>query len=389
MEKSPTVDPSTATKIQITTPYPFCRLQNPSNWEVIRMVLGLLSGLVFLRIFIFVGLIAVFGSFLVICHHLGFRLLSLYILRYGCRGLLMACGHFWIPIDIDKEYFQKGGCPKIIVSNHLSNMEILHLLTLPFQDDAGNPVPPHFVTKETIFDIPVVGAITRDVLGSIGVPRKQKTTTTENGQQSKPISKSVTEQILERVNTGVGYGPIVIFAEGTTTNGTCLLSFRKGAFVPMVPVTPVLYSFGAEARDPKQSTFLPTYETIWGPAYVWRTLCQPFHRFECKFLDTISPDETRLEDKEIEQASQFAEKVRCQMSLEGDLPMLAEEYNYAHKLKYHSGMLKAFAKHPRGMKYAMCFAPMQKVFDDSETRLGHDVVQGTKFSVGAESKKNI
>ncbi len=268
-------------------------------------------------------------------------------------------------------------------------MEILHLLTLPFQDDDGNPVTPHFVTKETIFDIPVVGTITRDVLGSIGVPRKQKTTTAENGQQSEPTSKSVTEQILERVNTGVGFGPIVIFAEGTTTNGTCLLSFRKGAFVPMIPVTPALYSFGADARDPEQSTFLPTYETIWGPAYVWRTLCQPFHRFECKFLDTISPDKRRSGDKNTDEASRFAEKVRCKMSLEGDLPMLSEEYNYAHKLKYHSGMLKAFAKHPRGTIYAMCFAPMQKVFADSGAGLGHDFVRGTKFSIGAENKKNI
>lgn len=33
--------------------------------------------------------------------------------------------------------------------------------------------------------------------------------------------------------------PLVVFPEGTTTSGSTLLPFRRGAFLPMQPVTPV------------------------------------------------------------------------------------------------------------------------------------------------------
>ena len=423
---SKTADASDATleKMKVTTPHPFARLQNPSLWEVARMVLGILSGLVPLRIFVLVASIIVGGSLTVVLHHMGLRSLCVYNLRFACRWLLLVSGYFWIPINNShnngkNRVFERGRCPKIIVSNHVSNMEILHMLTLPFQDSSGNPVLPVFVTKESIFGLPVIGTITRDVLGSIGVARKQKFTNKNKNEKEKQnlqqqqqqrqhssdsISKSCTEQILERVHNGgknendaidVGYGPIVIFPEGTTTNGTCLLDFKKGAFVPLVPVVPVLYSFGAHACDPKQSAFLPTYESIWGPAYLWRLLCQPVNRFQCTFMDTIAAPEDSAtfngsyNDKNDDMPSIFAEKVRYSMALEGDLPMLSQEYNYGHKLKYHNGLRKVFVEHPRGAKYAMCFEPMQKVFpdcdgakiDETEASVGYDVVIGEKIRI--------
>ncbi len=340
-----------------------------------------------------------------VLHHLGLRPMCVYNLRIWCRILLFVFGHFWIPLGGQKEskIFQKGHCPKIIVSNHISNMEILHLLTLPFQDSDGNPILPVFVTKATIFDLPVIGTITRDVLGSIGVSRKKKETSkeqtthdsskTSNNNTSTTSSTGgnpmgCTEQIVARVNndragtSSVGYGPIVIFPEGTTTNGTCLLAFKKGAFVPKVPVVPVIYKFGANANDPQGSDFLPTYESIWGPAYLWRLLSQLYHPFECQFLERVSPQKE-------ETADDFAKRSRSYMAAVSSLPMLSEEYNYAHKLKYHGGLRKAFVEHPRGAKHAMCFAPMQRVLSENDKQgpVGYDVVTGTIF-VDAETKTN-
>jgi 1-acyl-sn-glycerol-3-phosphate acyltransferase len=386
------------------------------------MILGIVSGLVPLRLFLLVSSLVVGCSLTVAFHNLGLRSLCVYSLRLLCRWLLLVSGHFYIPImgnnshhknNEKDDVFGRGNCPKIIVSNHVSNMEILHLLTLPFQDDSGNPVLPVFVTKESIFGLPFIGTITRDVLGSIGVARKKEQKESSDAERSP----SCTEQILSRVRgdatggasggknnsnnnkSSISYGPIVIFPEGTTTNGTCLLVFKKGAFVPLVPVRPVLYSFGENASDPRRSPFLPTYESIWGPVYLWRLLCQPVHQFQCRFLDPITPTVTNAcsgstnasaSTRQTDPSSLFAETVRSDMALKGNLPMLSPDYNYQHKLEYHGWLRKAFVSHHRGPIYAMCFAPMQKVYprngEEDDERIagtaftGYDVVVGTKFA---------
>jgi len=404
------------TKTMVTTPHPFARLQNPSGWEIARMILGIVSGLVPLRLFLLVSSIMVCGSLTVAFHNLGLRSLCIYSLRLLCRWLLLVSGHFHIPIrDNNKknDVFARGNCPKIIVSNHVSSMEILHLLTLPFQDASGNPVLPVFVTKASIFGLPVIGTITRDVLGSIGVARKKDQN--ESSDTERPPTS--TEQILSRVRgdatddasdaNSSSYGPIVIFPEGTTTNGTCLLSFNKGAFVPLVPVRPVLYSFGENASDPQMSSFLPTYESIWVPVYLWRLFCQPVHQFQCRFLDPIAPTvagacsgspDASTNASETDSSSLFAETVRANMALKGNLPMLSPDYNYQHKLNYHGCLRKAFVSHPRGPIYAMCFASMQKVYpkngEENHERIagtastGYDVVVGTKFVANGDDIHN-
>merc|ERR1719399_1901035 len=43
-----------------------------------------------------------------------------------------------------------------------------------------------------------------------------------------------------------GDRPLLIFPEGTTSNGTGLTDFRKGAFVPGVPVRPILLSYAGD-----------------------------------------------------------------------------------------------------------------------------------------------
>ena len=148
------------------------------------------------------------------------------------------------------------------------------------------------MTKESVFQLPFIGIITRDVLGSIGVSRKKKHTMNSssssssgdtiisgggddtavnnnsnnndihngnaNGNANANDNNNLIEQIMEQVhndndnttNASHNYrqGPIVIFPEGTTTNGTCLLHFKKGAFVPLVDVVPICYCALAHSR---------------------------------------------------------------------------------------------------------------------------------------------
>ena len=55
--------------------------------------------------------------------------------------------------------------------------------------------------------------------------------------------EQVVEQIVERQRMveedGVDYNPMCIFAEGTTSNGTGLLKFKRGAFVGLRTIIPV------------------------------------------------------------------------------------------------------------------------------------------------------
>ena len=398
------------------TPHPFTRLGNPTGWERTRMVLGLATGFVPLRLAVLAGWLGLGGSTVLCLHRLGFRKASVYFLRWCIRWLLRIAGHRSIPVVVtnNDDVFEPGNCPRIIVSNHISNTEILHLLSLPFRDGSGNPVLPVFVMKESVLKVPFVGTIARDVMGCITVARRKRANNDDDGSSSSSSSPagttatgggdSCTEQILSRVRDGRG-GPVVIFPEGTTTNGTCLLAFKTGAFAPMVPVRPLLYRFGPAAAgsrsDPARSSpsswssssaFLPTYESIWGPAYLWRLASQPFHELSCEFLDPVEPPPPAASAGSADPPSVFAEHVRSEMARRGNLPMVPPVYDYRHKLRYHAGLMRAFRSHPRGPKYAMCFEPMLPVFPeppggglpdgggDKDNRPGpYDCVVGTKW----------
>jgi lysophosphatidylcholine acyltransferase/lyso-PAF acetyltransferase len=52
---------------------------------------------------------------------------------------------------------------------------------------------------------------------------------------------------LQVAKEGINFNPLVIFPEGTTTNGTGVMEFKKGAFFAELPVMPVyvkLHRFG-------------------------------------------------------------------------------------------------------------------------------------------------
>ena len=47
----------------------------------------------------------------------------------------------------------------------------------------------------------------------------------------------------ERSEAGKGWQQVLIFPEGTCTNRSCLIPFRLGAFIPGVPVQPVIIRY--------------------------------------------------------------------------------------------------------------------------------------------------
>lgn len=415
----------------------------------------LMVWIVVLKLILVVGILLVLGGATILCHTLAVQTSSfvvvqkvcrygtVYSLRLACRLILVVCGFFWIkhqpPTDphlhqsvsyphrnveekeeeterSQERYLQNNTrssrsrnsndddendtrnttnflCgTQIIVANHLSHFEILHLLTLPFRDtNTGEPCLPSFVTKATIFAVPLgIGTITREVLGCIGVAHRTSSTRSSSGPGNRDdphnphnedeegaTTRTVTAQIVARIcaksgrppQTGGGGGPLVIFPEGTTTNGTCLLPFHTGAFVPQVAVVPIVYAFPSAAHQ--SSSFRPTYESIWTPIYLWRLFAQPYHPFQYTILPSIAPPHSAAataaavssSSSSSHDVADFAATVRQTMASQLQVPLLPPPYNYRHKVQYHARLRHRYYAHPRGPLYAMCLAPMQPVLD--------------------------
>lgn len=88
---------------------------------------------------------------------------------------------------------------------------------------------PGFVAKNAIYGIPFIAACAR-VWGCIAVDREKK------------VGSSVIEQLQERVACPQ-LNQVVVFPEGTTSNGRYLTHFHRGAFVPGAPVKPVVLRY--------------------------------------------------------------------------------------------------------------------------------------------------
>uniref|UniRef100_A0A671XNK2 Lysophosphatidylcholine acyltransferase 1 n=1 Tax=Sparus aurata TaxID=8175 RepID=A0A671XNK2_SPAAU len=64
--------------------------------------------------------------------------------------------------------------------------------------------------------------------------------------------KKTVEEIRRRAHSGGEWPQIMIFPEGTCTNRSCLITFKPGAFIPAVPVQPVVIRY-------PNKLFLPIY----------------------------------------------------------------------------------------------------------------------------------
>nr|XP_058917547.1 lysophosphatidylcholine acyltransferase 1 isoform X3 [Kogia breviceps] len=84
---------------------------------------------------------------------------------------------------------------------------------------------------------------------------------------------------------------IMIFPEGTCTNRTCLITFKPGAFIPGVPVQPVVLRY-----PNKLDTITWTWQGPGALKILWLTLCQFHNQVEIEFLPVYAPSEEEKED---------------------------------------------------------------------------------------------
>ncbi|CAH2283911.1 lysophosphatidylcholine acyltransferase 1 isoform X1 [Pelobates cultripes] len=98
--------------------------------------------------------------------------------------------------------------------------------------------------------------------------------------------KKTVEEIRRRAHSNGKWPQVMIFPEGTCTNRSCLITFKPGAFIPGVPVQPVVLRY-----PNKMDTITWTWQGPGALEILWLSLCQ-FHNFvEIEFLPIYTPSE--------------------------------------------------------------------------------------------------
>ncbi|XP_020250148.1 lysophospholipid acyltransferase LPEAT1 [Asparagus officinalis] len=175
---------------------------------------------------------------------------------------------------------------------------------------------PSFVAKRSVGKLPFVGIISK-CLGCIYVQRESK------GSEFKGVSGIITERIEEAFQNK--HCPsVLLFPEGTTTNGDYLLPFRTGAFLAKRPVLPVILRY-------PYRRFSPAWDSISGVRHVFLLLCQFVNYIEVTRLPVYYPSEQEKEDPKL-----YACNVRKFMADEGNL--ILSDIGLPEKRVYHAAL---------------------------------------------------
>ncbi|CAD6334094.1 unnamed protein product [Miscanthus lutarioriparius] len=241
------------------------------------------------------------------------------VVRCGCalaRAMLFVFGFYWIreydcrfpnAEDDDVDQSKEIERPGAIVSNHVSYVDILYHMSASF---------PSFVAKRSVARLPLVGLISK-CLGCIFVQRESKTS------DFKGVSGAVTERI-QRAHQQKNAPTMLLFPEGTTTNGDYLLPFKTGAFLAKAPVQPVILRY-------PYKRFNPAWESMSGARHVFLLLCQFVNYLEVVHLPVYYPSEQEKDDPKL-----YANNVRKLMAVEGNL--ILSDLGLAEKRVYHAAL---------------------------------------------------
>ncbi|XP_070999694.1 lysophosphatidylcholine acyltransferase 1-like isoform X1 [Oncorhynchus clarkii lewisi] len=116
--------------------------------------------------------------------------------------------------------------------------------------------------------------------------------------------KKTVEEIKRRAQSGGEWPQIMIFPEGTCTNRSCLITYKPGAFIPAVPVQPVVIKY-----PNKMDTITWTWQGPGAFKILWLTLCQLHNEFIIEFLPVYTPSEEEKNNPAL-----FAHNVRRLMA---------------------------------------------------------------------------
>ncbi|KAM3857338.1 lysophospholipid acyltransferase LPCAT4 [Diretmus argenteus] len=190
------------------------------------------------------------------------------IIRLLSRAVFFCLGFPWVKVKGRQADLKEA--PVLAVAPHSGFLDMLVLCVTQL---------PTVVSRSENASLPVIGALL-EFNQAVLVSRKDP--------QSR---KKAVSQITERL-TSNGYWPqMLMFPEGTTTNGSVLIKFKPGAFLAGVPVQPVLLHY-----PNKLDTVRWTYKgTTWFEA-LWRTTSQLYTNMTVEYLPVYTPSQEEKDD---------------------------------------------------------------------------------------------
>ncbi|XP_074279931.1 lysophospholipid acyltransferase LPEAT2-like [Silene latifolia] len=217
----------------------------------------------------------------------------MWVTRFSARCILFSFGYQWI---------KRKGRPvsreiaPIVVSNHVSYIDPIFYFYELF---------PSIVSSDSHDSIPFVGTIIR-AMQVIYVNR------------FSPASRKNAITEIKRMASCNRFPRVLLFPEGTTTNGKFLLSFQMGAFVAGYPIQPVI------VRYPYVH-----FDQSWGNISLGRLMFRMFTQFhnfmEVEYLPVIPPLRSQKEN-----AADFAERTANAMATA--LNVVQTSYGYGDML---------------------------------------------------------
>lgn len=229
------------------------------------------------------------------------------------RFLMMVLGFWNIKQKGPPSLFGPQGKANIIVMNHVSHFDILMMMAVCHDGI------PSFVAKRAVQGAPIFGYKSM-VWQCLYVDNR--TGNAPGGNLAQKIAERAANHELN---------PILIFPEGTTTNGESIINFRTGAFVSGSPVKPVAIRY-------PPGNFAPAWESIGGLYHMFRVFSQFSNACEIEWLPVYYPNEQEKKEPKL-----FAENVRTAIANAMKVPKI--EASFQDKVDYHVAI--GFSKPPK------------------------------------------
>ncbi|XP_067853971.1 lysophosphatidylcholine acyltransferase 2 [Heptranchias perlo] len=216
------------------------------------------------------------------------RSVSRVILKSLGRALYFCVG--FMRIKVKGERAMATEAPILVVAPHSSYFDAVVNIVAEI---------PSIVSRSENANIPLFGLLLQYVQPVL-VSR------TETDSRKKTI-----EEITKRAKSRGKWPQLMIFPEGTCTNRSCLITFKSGAFIPGVPVQPVLIRY-----PNRLDTVTWTWQGHSAAMLMFLTLCQPCTKVEIEFLPVYVPTEEEKCDPFL-----YGNRVRSAMAIELDVPI--------------------------------------------------------------------
>jgi len=273
-----------------------------------------------------IGLVGISDEQLAATPFTGWRLYIRHAIWVILRVMFAFCG-FW-PVKVIGKQAPSEAAPILCVAPHSTFFDALAVAVMG---------APSVVAKAETKNVPFFGSLIRYTQPLLV-------------HRTDPDSRKKTlDTMKERSVEGKGWQQVLIFPEGTCTNRSALITFRLGAFIPGVPVQPVIIRY-----DNCYDTVTWTWEGI--PA--WKAIVFSLSQFRInhsvEFLPPYSPSE-----EEIAKPQLFANNVRAVMAARMGVPVTDCSYYDYLRINKAEQTVKALRKLQRRLE-----KPMKEIIVD-------------------------